>query len=322
VSRVDSLRGASVLVVGDLMLDEYVWGEVHRISPEAPVPVVDVSRRTRLAGGAANAAAGVVALGGKAMLAGVLGDDPGAEALRQAMADTGVDAGDVIVDQSRPTTTKVRVIAHSQQVVRADSETRDPLSGELEEQVIRHVTDRLADADALLISDYGKGVVSERVARTAIDAARERDVPVIVDSKGLHYSRFRGATVITPNVHDAERASKIQIEGEDHLREAARRLSEDCGGAALLITRGAAGMTLFSVDHPLHVPAQARDVFDVTGAGDTVVAVLSVALGRGVPLPDAVRLANTAAGIVVGKVGTSTVTLDELAKAVEAGDGV
>ena len=310
------LKGAHVLVVGDLMLDEYVWGEVHRISPEAPVPVVEVNRRTLLAGGAANAAAGVVALGGEAKVVGVVGADLGGGALRDAMREMRVDQEGVLVDPERPTTTKVRVIAHSQQVVRTDSETREALVTELEDRVCSEVERRLADTEALLISDYGKGVVSERVAREAIDAARERDVPIVVDSKGLHYSRFRGATVITPNVQDAERASRIHIEGEDHLREAARRLSEDCGGAALLITRGAAGMTLFSVDHPLHVPAQAREVYDVTGAGDTVVAVLAVALARGAELPDAVRLANAAAGIVVGKVGTSTVTLDELAQAI------
>ena len=309
-------KGAHVLVVGDLMLDEYVWGEVHRISPEAPVPVVEVNRRTLLAGGAANAAAGVVALGGEAKVVGVVGADLGGGALRDAMREMRVDQEGVLVDPERPTTTKVRVIAHSQQVVRTDSETREALVTELEDRVCSEVERRLAGAEALLISDYGKGVVSERVAREAIDAARERDVPIVVDSKGLHYSRFRGATVITPNVQDAERASRIHIEGEDHLREAARRLSEDCGGAALLITRGAAGMTLFSVDHPLHVPAQAREVYDVTGAGDTVVAVLAVALARGAELPDAVRLANAAAGIVVGKVGTSTVTLDELAQAI------
>lgn len=312
------LKGARVLVVGDLMLDEYVWGEVHRISPEAPVPVVEVSRRTLQAGGAANAAAGVVALEGEARVVGVVGDDTGGAALREAMRETRVNQECVILDSARPTTTKVRVIAHSQQVVRTDSETRDALAPELEERVCAEVADRIAASQALLISDYGKGVVSERVARSAIDAARKHEVPVVVDSKGLHYSRFRGATVITPNVQDAERASRIHIEGEEHLREAARRLSEDCGGAALLITRGAAGMTLFSVDHPLHVPAQAREVYDVTGAGDTVVAVLAVALAKGAELPDAVRLANAAAGVVVGKVGTSTVTLEELSQAVES----
>ena len=312
MSDLSSLRGARVLVLGDLMLDEYEWGEVHRISPEAPVPVVEVRERTPTAGGAANAAAGVVALEGTAHLAGVIGDDAGAESLRRALEASGVDAGGVVVQPGRPPTTKVRVVAHAQQVVRADSETREPLPSELDRAVREWVASRIAEADALLISDYGKGVVSEGAAADAIEAARAHSKPIVVDSKGVHYSKYKGATVITPNVHDAERASNVRIEGEEHLREAARRLSDACGGAALLITRGAAGMTLFSVEHPLHVPAEAQEVYDVTGAGDTVVAVLAVALGRGVPLPDAVRLANAAAGIVVGKVGTSTVSLGEL----------
>lgn len=312
MSDLGELRGATVLVVGDVMLDEYVWGEVHRISPEAPVPVVDIHERTARAGGAANAAAGVVALGGRALLAGVVGDDAPAEALLGALADTGVERAGLMAEPGRPTTTKVRVVAHAQQVVRADSESRNPLPDDLETGLINWVRDGMADADALLISDYGKGVVSDAVAKASIDAARELDKPVVVDSKGIHYSKYRGATVITPNVHDAEKAANVHIEGEEHLREAAKRLSDACGGAALLITRGAAGMTLFSVEHPLHVPAEAQDVYDVTGAGDTVVAVLAVALGRGMALPDAVRLANAAAGIVVGKVGTSTVTLAEL----------
>lgn len=312
MSDLGELRGATVLVVGDVMLDEYVWGEVHRISPEAPVPVVDIHERTARAGGAANAAAGVVALGGRALLAGVVGDDAPAEALLGALADTGVEPTGLIAEPGRPTTTKVRVVAHAQQVVRADSESRNPLPEDLETGLVNWVRDGMADADVLLISDYGKGVVSDAVAKASIDAARELDKPVVVDSKGIHYSKYRGATVITPNVHDAEKAANVHIEGEEHLREAAKRLSDACGGAALLITRGAAGMTLFSVEHPLHVPAEAQAVYDVTGAGDTVVAVLAVALGRGMGLPDAVRLANAAAGIVVGKVGTSTVTLAEL----------
>lgn len=320
---VTAIRGARVLVVGDLMLDEYIWGEVNRISPEAPVPVVDVRERTALAGGAANAAAGVVALGGTALLGGVIGADAGGDALRDALHATGVDAAGVIVEQGRVTTTKVRVVAHAQHVVRTDSETREPLSAGQEDRIVAWLRERMPDVDALLISDYNKGVVTDEVARAGIEAASSVGRPVVVDSKGVHYTKYRGATVITPNVLDAGKAANVHIEGEDHLREAARRLTEACGGAALLVTRGAAGMTLFSVDHPVHVPAQAREVYDVTGAGDTVVAVLAAALGRGITLPDAVRLANAAAGIVVGKVGTSTVTLDELADRVaEAGDEV
>ena len=294
------------------MLDEYVWGEVQRISPEAPVPVVDVRDRTWVAGGAANAAAGVVALGGQALLAGVVGDDPPGAALRETLTAAGIGSAGLAVDPSRPTTTKTRVIAHAQQVVRTDSETREPLPDRIQDELIGWVRGSVPEADALLISDYAKGVVSDAVAMESISAARSAGKPAIVDAKGVHFSKYRGATVIAPNVQDAGVAANVHIEREDQLREAARRLSEACGGAAMLITRGSAGMTLFSVDHPAHVPADAHEVYDVTGAGDTVVATLAVALGRNVPLPDAVRLANTAAGIVVGKVGTSTVTLAEL----------
>jgi rfaE bifunctional protein kinase chain/domain len=307
-----ALRGAAVLVIGDVMLDEYVWGEVQRISPEAPVPVVEIRTRTHVPGGAANAAVGVVALEGSARLGGVVGADPTAAVLREALDPTGVDLTGLLSDSERPTTTKTRVVAHAQQVVRADAEDRSPLPDALEDELVGWIRGALQDTDAMLISDYGKGVISDRLAKEAIALARELDKPVVVDSKGLHYSRFSGATVITPNVHDAGRAANVHIEDEDHLREAAGRLSEACGGAAILVTRGAAGMTLFSTDHPIHVPAEAQEVFDVTGAGDTVVATLAVALARGIPLADAVRIANIAAGIVVGKVGTATVAIEDL----------
>ena len=313
MSDLSSVRGVSVVVLGDLMLDEYVWGEVNRISPEAPVPVVEVRSRSRVAGGAANAAAAVVALEGRAQLGGVVGDDDAAAGLRETLSRARVELGGVIADPERPTTTKTRVIAHAQQVVRTDSETRGELGPELAGELVTWVRQSLQGADALLISDYGKGVISDFVATASIEAARAAGKPAVVDSKGIHYAKYRGATVITPNVHDAAKAANVHVEGEDDLHEAARRLTELCDGAALLITRGAAGMTLFSgAEEPLHIPTEAREVYDVTGAGDTVVAVLAVALGRGIPLPAAVRLANAAAGIVVGKVGTSTVTLDEL----------
>ena len=312
MTDVDRLRGAMVMSVGDLMLDEYVWGDVQRISPEAPVPVVNVSRRSYAPGGAANVAAGVAALGGRALLGGAVGDDPAAAAVRDALTATGVEPSGLVVDRSRPTTTKTRVIAHAQQVVRTDLEDRAPLPPAVEAELLDWVRHRLPEADAVVISDYRKGVVSPAVAQGVIEVARRAGKPVVVDPKGIDYANYRGATVLTPNAHDAGLAANVHIEGDDDLLKAARRLSELCGDAALLVTRGAAGMSLFASDGRIDVPAQARAVYDVTGAGDTVVAVLAVALGRGVPLPEAVDLANAAAGIVVGKVGTSTVTLDEI----------
>jgi rfaE bifunctional protein kinase chain/domain len=312
MTDVDRLGDASVLTVGDVMLDEYVWGEVQRISPEAPVPVVDSRRRTHVAGGAANVAAGIAALGGQGLLVGVVGQDRSAEALSRALDGAGVQDGGLIADAARPTTTKTRVIAHAQQMLRIDAEDRSALAGATEAAVLEVAAELAEQADSVVISDYGKGVVSHAVAQRVIEAARAAGTPVVVDSKALHYDRYRGATVITPNQHDAGRAANVHVESDGDLREAVRRLRKVCDGAAVLVTRGAAGMTLFDGDEELHVPAQARDVYDVTGAGDTVVAVLALALGRGVALPDAVRLANAAAGVVVGKIGTATVTLDEL----------
>lgn len=312
MTEISTLRGATVLAVGDVMLDEYVWGIVERISPEAPVPVVAVRRRTHAAGGAANVAAGVIALGGQAFLGGVVGDDAARSALRDALEVAGVDTSDLILDRSRPTTSKTRVIAHSQQVVRIDHERNQPLAAAVEEALLDRVRERIEQVDAIVLSDYRKGVVSEAVALGVIDMAVANGRPVIVDPKGLDYTRYRGATVITPNAHDAGQAANLHIDSEQDLVEAAMRLSAACDGAALLVTRGAAGMTLFSGAGRLDIPTRAREVYDVTGAGDTVVAMLAVALARDWELEQAVVLANAAAGIVVGKVGTSTVTLDEL----------
>jgi D-beta-D-heptose 7-phosphate kinase/D-beta-D-heptose 1-phosphate adenosyltransferase len=315
VVDVEQLRGACVLTIGDVMLDEYVWGEVERISPEAPVPVVQVRERTAVAGGAANTAAGIAAVGARALLGGVVGADGPADVLRDALSGAGVHADGLIVEAGRMTTTKTRIIARAQQVVRTDAETDEPVAGGTEDALLEWVGADLRGADAVVISDYGKGVVTTRVAQAVIGRAQQAGRPVVVDSKGRDYGRYAGATVVTPNQQDAARAASLHIDGRDDLIEAVARLSAACGGAAVLITRGADGMTLFEHGREtLHVAADARDVFDVTGAGDTVVALLAVALGRGLDLHDAVRIANTAAGVVVGKLGTSTVTLDEVAE--------
>ena len=218
----------------------------------------------------------------------------------------------LVVDSSRPTTTKTRVIAHSQQVVRADVEDRSPVSVAVERELVEYAVAMVAESDSVLLSDYAKGVVSEALAGRVIEEAQRHGKPVIVDPKGLHYEKYRGATMITPNALDAGRAANVHVRGYDDLVEAARRLTVACDGASLLVTRGADGMTLFTTDRSVDIPAEAKEVYDVTGAGDTVVAVLAVALGRSWPPEEAVRLANVAAGIVVAKIGTTTVTLDEL----------
>lgn len=309
---VSRLPGSTVLVVGDAMLDEYVWGDVRRISPEAPVPVVEVRGRTHVPGGAGNVATGVVALAGRAVLGAVVGGDEDGERLRRALEERGVDCRGVLVDSARGTTTKTRVIAHNQQVVRTDSEIRFPLARELEDRLLAWVEEVVGGIDGLVVSDYAKGVVSERVATGVIDLARATGKPVVVDPKGRDYAKYRGATVLTPNVHDAERAANMVVEGDDDLREVGRRLTGVLPGSLLLITRGSDGMSLISDARVVEFQTDARSVYDVTGAGDTVVATLAVALSRGLEIEDAVRVANAAAGIVVSKVGTASVTVDEL----------
>lgn len=310
---VAALPGHCILIMGDMMLDEYIWGEVRRISPEAPVPVVEVRRSTYAPGGAANVAANVASLGGRALLGGIVGRDPQAEKLREALQQRGVHAEGLVVDDERPTTTKTRVIAHNQQVVRVDSEQRTPLRIELEDVLLGWVTRRLGDADACILSDYDKSVVSPRLAERFIRLVREAGKPVIVDPKGTNYTKYRGATVVTPNVREAERALNHEINGGADLAEVGRQLSAILEGSALLITRGPEGMSLFlNGAQAIHIPAVARNVFDVTGAGDTVVSTLALALAAGATLGQAGRLANRAAGVVVGKFGTATVTIEEL----------
>jgi D-beta-D-heptose 7-phosphate kinase/D-beta-D-heptose 1-phosphate adenosyltransferase len=308
-----AFRGKRVLVLGDIMLDEYIWGEVRRISPEAPVPVVEMSRRTYVPGGASNTAANVAALGGLPQLLGVVGSDYQASCLREALSRSGIDHQGLCVDEDRVTTTKTRIVAHSQQVVRLDCEQRAPLSARLEDALLREAETRLPEVDAGVISDYGKGMVSERVARQFIRMARQSAKPVVVDPKGTDYGKYRGATVVKPNAHEAEAVAKQPITDEDSLQEVGRRLLEVLDGSALLITRGPQGMSLFRWGEPaVHLPTLARHVFDVTGAGDTVASVLSLGLAAKGSLEESMHLANRAASIVVGKVGTATVTLEEL----------
>lgn len=315
VTLVPDFAGTRVLIVGDVMLDEYVWGDVTRVSPEAPIPVVDVNRTSRVPGGSANTAAGVVALGGTALLAGVVGIDNSAEGLRDQLRGRHIATDGLVSDGSRPTTTKTRVLAGSQHVVRLDSESRDELVAGVEADLLDWALGHLPGAGAVVLSDYAKGVVSPRVAREVITLARARRVPVVVDPKGRDFTRYRGATVITPNVREAEEATGIAVRGDADVRRVGRALLELLGEGAVLLTRGPCGMSLFSSGgpaEPVHIPAVARQVFDVTGAGDTVVATLALALANRVPLVDAARLATLAAGLVVGKVGTSTVTAVEL----------
>ncbi len=282
-----------ILVIGDVILDEYLWGDVRRISPEAPVPVVEIRSRTVVPGGAANAAANVVSLTGKALLGGVVGRDDQADKLHEALQRQGVDPGGLVSDSERVTTTKTRLIAHGQQVVRMDSEQRAPLSPAVEDALLQWVDRHLSEVDACVLSDYGKGVISNRVAEQVIRTARRLSKPVIVDPKGTNYAKYRGATVVKPNIHEVQLVLKDEFEDANALLEASRRLVNFLEGAALLITRGEEGMSLFREGaDAVHIAAVARRVFDVTGAGDTVVSTLAMALAAGSTLEQAIHLSQ------------------------------
>jgi D-beta-D-heptose 7-phosphate kinase/D-beta-D-heptose 1-phosphate adenosyltransferase len=309
-----TLHGAAVLVVGDVMLDEYLWGDVSRVSPEAPVPIVEIGRRTVAPGGAGNAAAGVAALGGRVHLISVVGDDPTAARLREALADHRVDGVDLAVAPGRVTTIKTRLIARGQHVVRMDAEDRAPIGPAAEADLLSRVQAVTGCIDAVILSDYAKGVVSTALARGVIDHARSAGKPVIADPAGRDYRKYQGASMITPSVDDVEAAVGRRMRTDADLLRAGVELARLLPETDVLVTRGSQGMWLMSQTAvALDIPARARSVYDITGAGDTVVATLAVALGRGVDRPAAVGLANVAAGIVVGKAGTASVSLDEIA---------
>lgn len=316
IDSIASFAERRVLVVGDVMLDEYIWGDVRRISPEAPVPVVEHTGRSVRAGGAANAAANVASLGGVVSLGGAVGSDAYAGELRQALQQQGVGDFWLVADPARPTTTKTRIVAHNQHLVRIDRECHAELPRPLEEELVAWAADRLQTVGACVISDYAKGVISARLVQRLIKLGREAQVPIVVDPKGGDFAKYRGATVITPNTHEAEQAVSHRLKDEASLRQGALELQGLLDGASVLITRGEEGMTLFERGaNPHHIPTAARSVYDVTGAGDTVAGALALGLAAGLSLADAALVANRAAGVVVGKVGTASVSLAELLEA-------
>ncbi|PIF02957.1 MAG: D-glycero-beta-D-manno-heptose-7-phosphate kinase [Desulfococcus sp.] len=309
-------RGCRILVIGDLMLDEYTRGRVDRISPEAPVPVVAVSGETDTLGGAGNVVNNLSVLGAAPMVMGVVGDGRFGRRIREKLAGIGVDANAVISESGRPTTRKTRILAGSQQVLRIDRETSGPVRPETLRRLKSLLDERITTARAVLISDYGKGLLSRDFLRCILTSAERAGIPVFVDPKGRDYSRYHGATLLTPNLKEAGQAAGIDITTRPDLQTAAARILESSGVKNLLITRGAGGMSLFAADGKVHtIHADARQVFDVSGAGDTVISVLCLCAAAGMPLERAAVAANAAAGVVVGKVGTATVTAEELEEA-------
>ncbi|HLN98692.1 MAG TPA: D-glycero-beta-D-manno-heptose-7-phosphate kinase [Pyrinomonadaceae bacterium] len=303
-----------IVVLGDVMLDEFVWGDVTRISPEAPVPVVDIRRESVHLGGAANVLANIVALGAQACVVGVVGDDTAGGRLRaslKAASPLQTDAY-LVVDKDRPSTTKTRIIAHNQLVVRADREQRRPVNGDVEAHILDTLKQAILEADAFVVSDYDKGVVTPRILREILPLAYAR-LPVLIDPKIRNFLHYQPASLITPNHHEALKMTNLEADSDDGLHQAARMIREKLGCDAVLITRGDRGIMLLEGDNdPVFVATAAREVYDVTGAGDTVIATLAAALSAGATVLEAANLANHAAGIVVGKVGTATASADEL----------
>ena len=306
LERMGDLRA---LVVGDIMLDRYVWGLVSRISPEAPVPVVDVREETSRLGGAANVANNVVSLGADCELVGVVGDDSSAGDLEAMMGEAGIEVAGLVHDTGRPTTVKTRVIAHNQQVVRTDLEAKDEIGGKIRENLSDKVRGGVDRCDVVVISDYGKGVITESLLADLIPLARSQNKVISVDPKMTHFMNYREVSLITPNQYEAGGAMGMRIHDEKSLLDVGWRIVKELKTDALLITRGAEGMSLFQRDGTYsHFPTMARQVYDVTGAGDTVICAFSLALAAGAGMDEAAHIANHAAGLVIRDLGTATVS--------------
>jgi len=309
----DKFDQARVIILGDLIIDQYIWGKVSRISPEAPIPVVEVVRENFSLGGAANVANNLNALGASVEICGVVGDDTYGGMLLGMLKEKGIDTRLVVKDPARPTILKTRIIAHKQQVVRVDREDTRSLEGEGLARMKEHLQEAIPNVDAMILEDYGKGVIQEGLLSEIIPMARGLGKIVTVDPKRDHFPFYKGVTAITPNRLEAEEATGVHICDEKGLHEAGARLMERLQCDAVLITMGDEGMCLFKDgEPPLKIPARAREVYDVSGAGDTVIAVFTSALVGGATFRQAAMLSNVAGGLVVEKLGTAVVTREEI----------
>ncbi len=316
---IDAFKHASIMVVGDVMLDTYLMGRVDRISPEAPVPVVNLEQTRSIPGGAANVARNVAGLGAKVHLIGCIGSDPEGDTLLDLLSSEGLEVDGLFAGQGVLTTNKTRVIAHSQQVVRIDRDQPARLTEEDLARISGHVEATMQSVMAVIVSDYGKGLLSSEFVTWLISSARAAGKLVCVDPKGRDYIRYRNASLVTPNRREAAEACNLPLDQPDLVNIAGTRLMEEVGCEAVLITEGEHGMTVFEqTGAPYHFDASAREVYDVTGAGDTVIASLATALASGLNMRDAANIANTAAGIVVQQVGTTAITSEGLKRALES----
>ncbi|MDO8281404.1 MAG: D-glycero-beta-D-manno-heptose-7-phosphate kinase [Thermodesulfovibrionia bacterium] len=313
-------KDTGILIIGDLMVDQYIWGTVKRISPEAPVPVVEVSNENLTLGGAANVARNITSLGGKVFIAGVIGDDDTGKILTRELNKNGINTDGILIDKDRPTTVKTRIIAHNQQVVRFDRESKSGISSSLTSSILEYVKECLPHIKGIIISDYCKGVITKHLIQEIISITRSK-VFISADPKVGHFNYYKGVSIITPNLNEASFGSGVDIKDEETLLEAGNVLMKKLQSDAVLITKGDQGMTLFEKNgNVTHIPTFAQEVFDVTGAGDTVIATLTLCRAAGLKLKESAIYANHAAGAVVGEVGTTVATPEDIIKSMKTGD--
>ena len=306
-----------VLVIGDLMVDQYIWGKVKRISPEAPVPVVEVTKENLLLGGAANVAHNLHSLGGKVFIAGTIGSDDTGKILTNKLTEKGFNTDGIIIDSERPTTVKTRVIAHSQQVVRFDREVKSDISKSTTSLLLKYVEFCLPHIKGIIISDYCKGLITKSLVKKIIDLTRSK-VFIATDPKIGHFNYYKNLSLLTPNLNEASFGSGIEIKDEETLVDAGRELIKKLNCKSLIITRGDEGMTIFEKSNSItHIKTYAREVYDVSGAGDTVIATLTLCHSAGLSLKEAAVIANHAAGIVVGKLGTAVTNQEEILRSMK-----
>lgn len=317
LSIIENFSDIKVLVVGDVMLDRYWWGSVRRISPEAPVPVVNLERTSLVAGGAANVAANIAGLGAEPFLIGIIGQDEEASLVKKVLKSINISSDYLVDNKDRPTTIKTRVVAHNQHVVRIDQENSQPLDDLSEKKIIGLIEKIIDEVNVIVVSDYAKGVISENIVSRLITNARQLNKSVLIDPKGREYRKYKGATLLTPNKLEAATACNLDNDGQKLVEQAGNLLLKNLDVNAVLITQGEKGMTLFERNKSsYHLDALAREVYDVTGAGDTVIAGLGVAVGAGADLAEASEIANVAAGLVVEEIGTTAVNVKRLKEAV------
>ena len=307
----------NIMVIGDIIMDEYIWGDVSRISPEAPVPVVAVKQETKMLGGAANVIRNICSLGGKAILCGVTGDDATGREIVERLEELNVATDGILADPDRQTSVKTRIVANNQQVVRFDRESQKKISSKYIKMLVEFIEGKLYNLGAIIVADYGKGVVSAEMMKALRNLVKASNIILSVDPKTDNFEYYRGIDIITPNHHEAGAFCRLEIVDEETLVQAGRQMLNELDCRAVLITQGKEGMTLFEKNGQIsHIPTVARKVFDVTGAGDTVISALSLGMASGMDLESAAIISNFAAGIVVGEMGTSAVSAEQLMKAI------